>query len=79
MVEKPKGTPRMWGSAARKPKLAAMAVAMALFGPGVKDPTSEKTRRAQKCVGSIVRSLWANCTLIVWYTIGTLLAFEEGN
>ena len=54
MVEKPKGTPRMWGRAARKPKLAATAVAMALFGPGVKDPTSENTTKAQKCAGSIV-------------------------
>src|SRR6185436_20814670 len=53
MVEKPKGTPRMCGSAARKPKLAPVAVATVVFGPGVNDPTSENTTKAQSCAGSM--------------------------
>src|SRR5262245_27810417 len=53
MVEKPTGTPRMWGTVARKPKFAAVAVAIATFGPGVNDPTSENSTKAQSCPDSM--------------------------
>jgi hypothetical protein len=46
IVEKPKGTPAMCGSVAANPWFAPVAVAIALFGPGVNDPTSAKTIRA---------------------------------
>src|SRR5262249_39396736 len=52
-VENPKGTPRVWGTAARKPKFAPVIVAMVVLGPGVNDPTSENTTKAQSCADSI--------------------------
>lgn len=46
IVANPKGTPRICGSVAAKPWFAAVAVAIALFGPGVNEPTSAKTTSA---------------------------------
>jgi hypothetical protein len=57
----PKGTPAMCGTTARKPKLAPVAVAMVVLGPGVNEPTSEKTTKAPSCAPSMPRTA-RHCT-----------------
>jgi hypothetical protein len=71
-VENPKGTPAMCGTTARKPKLAPVAVAMVVFGPGVNEPTIENTTKAQSCAVSMrgpkASTLYRHCLIQYRYS-----------